>query len=212
VVLRGQHDEDGPVTQHGYPFQQPGGRGVLSPSAPGFQPGWSRPAPARAEPVPLAGLADRVLARLIDWTVLGTVMVTVLVAVGYLIARPIWQSIEFTDEGTIPGSEGGALAALVLVAAGSFLICLTIHYVYEVELARHTGQTLGKRLVRVRVVVLGPAQPMDRATMVRRWLVLGPMAALVPILGLVDGAWQLWDRPYRQCLHDKLAGTVVAKR
>jgi hypothetical protein len=27
----------------------------------------------------------------------------------------------------------------------------------------------------------------------------------------VDGLWQLWDKPFQQCLHDKAAGTVVVK-
>ncbi|MEU3454082.1 hypothetical protein ABZ671_10820 [Micromonospora sp. NPDC006766] len=26
-----------------------------------------------------------------------------------------------------------------------------------------------------------------------------------------DGFWQLWDKPWQQCLHDKFAGTVVVK-
>jgi len=27
----------------------------------------------------------------------------------------------------------------------------------------------------------------------------------------VDGLWQLWDKPFQQCLHDKAAGTVGVK-
>src|SRR6185503_2172461 len=30
-------------------------------------------------------------------------------------------------------------------------------------------------------------------------------AALVPAMTWVDGLWQLWDKPYQQCLHDKFA-------
>jgi hypothetical protein len=30
-------------------------------------------------------------------------------------------------------------------------------------------------------------------------------------VGLLDPLWCLWDKPYRQCLHDKPAKTVVVK-
>jgi hypothetical protein len=33
----------------------------------------------------------------------------------------------------------------------------------------------------------------------------------IPFLGLIDGLWQLWDKPLQQCLHDKAAQTVVVK-
>jgi hypothetical protein len=32
-----------------------------------------------------------------------------------------------------------------------------------------------------------------------------------PLAGFGDGLWQLWDKPWQQCLHDKFAGTVVVK-
>jgi hypothetical protein len=28
---------------------------------------------------------------------------------------------------------------------------------------------------------------------------------------LIDGFWQLWDKPFQQTLHDKAAQTVVVK-
>jgi RDD family len=31
------------------------------------------------------------------------------------------------------------------------------------------------------------------------------------IFGLLDSLWLLWDKPHRQCLHDKVADTVVIK-
>jgi hypothetical protein len=33
----------------------------------------------------------------------------------------------------------------------------------------------------------------------------------VPFLSYLDGLWQLWDKPYLQCLHYKFAQTVVVK-
>ena len=37
------------------------------------------------------------------------------------------------------------------------------------------------------------------------------VGAVVPFLSWLDGLWQLWDKPYQQCLHDKVAQTVVVK-
>jgi hypothetical protein len=34
----------------------------------------------------------------------------------------------------------------------------------------------------------------------------------VPFGGLLDALWPLWDRPLHQCLHDKVASTVVVRR
>ena len=33
----------------------------------------------------------------------------------------------------------------------------------------------------------------------------------LPFFRWIDGLWQLWDQPYKQCLHDKWPGTVVIK-
>ena len=41
--------------------------------------------------------------------------------------------------------------------------------------------------------------------------VQSPATLLEPFLGYLDGFWQLWDKPYRQCLHDKWPRTVVVK-
>ena len=55
--------------------------------------------------------------------------------------------------------------------------------------------------------------PLDRG---RMWLaffalVMFVVGAFVPFFNLIDVLWLLWDKPYRQCLHDKFAKTVVVK-
>ena len=50
----------------------------------------------------------------------------------------------------------------------------------------------------------------DTSLATRRWLVeVG--CGLIGVVALLDGLWQLWDQPYRQCLHDKWPQTVVVK-
>jgi len=45
----------------------------------------------------------------------------------------------------------------------------------------------------------------------KRYLVQHVATFFVPGLNWIDGLWQLWDKPYRQCLHDKFAETLVIK-
>jgi uncharacterized RDD family membrane protein YckC len=90
------------------------------------------------------------------------------------------------------------------------VLALLITYIYEVEMMFRSGQTVGKRVMKIRVIPLDPALPLTRVHAVRRFLVQQG-SGLVPGLNWVDGLWQLWDKPYRQCLHDKFATTVVIK-
>ena len=52
---------------------------------------------------------------------------------------------------------------------------------------------------------------LSRTMLAKRFLISDVAALFVPFLNWLDGLWQLWDQPYRQCLHDKFAQTVVVK-
>jgi hypothetical protein len=52
---------------------------------------------------------------------------------------------------------------------------------------------------------------MTRGVAARRWLANVVAGAIIPFWRWIDGLWQLWDKPYQQCLHDKFARTVVVK-
>ncbi len=89
---------------------------------------------------------------------------------------------------------------------------VAVSFAYEVPQLARWGQTLGKRACRIRVVRRDGAERLGLPTAVIRWLVSG-LAPNMPFiglpLGLLDGLWLLWDRPWRQCLHDKAASTIV---
>jgi hypothetical protein len=65
--------------------------------------------------------------------------------------------------------------------------------------------------MKIRVVPLTPAATLTRGMAAKRWLVGNVAAIFIPLFSYVDGLWQLWDKPYRQCLHDKFAQTTVVK-
>jgi uncharacterized RDD family membrane protein YckC len=223
--------EDGRVTQYGYPNAgQPSGPPYpgLPQSAPpagyappqsGYavpQPGYGAGGPGLGGPgavapngAPLPDFGTRFVARLIDSAILGAVgaVFMVILFIGFFFVMS--RAITVNDDGTSDFSPSAIVMFVLLV--GAFVVALfVVQYVYEVEYSLRTGQTVGKRVMKLKIVPLDPTRQLTRGALVKRWLVqVG--ASFVPGLGLVDGLWQLWDQPYKQCLHDKGAKTLVVK-
>ena len=74
------------------------------------------------------------------------------------------------------------------------------------------GRTLGKRALGLRIRPLAADVPLTWGQVVVRW---GVFEACSIVLGglplLLDCLWPLWDKPWRQALHDKTARTVTTK-
>lgn len=102
----------------------------------------------------------------------------------------------------IDGTTGGYLA----VVLGTLLL---FGLLYEALPTWRWGCTLGKKLFGLRVLSLeGQGEPALTAALVR-WLVYGVSALLV--VGVANVLWGFFDRPWRQCWHDKLARTFVSE-
>jgi uncharacterized RDD family membrane protein YckC len=97
---------------------------------------------------------------------------------------------------------------------------------YEFFMLRLGGQTVGKMALGIRVVVVGGTMDggglRNDIAAKRAGVMWGPyIFQLIPIQLLASlltmaaflGNFlsQLWDKPLHQCLHDKVAGTVVVK-
>ncbi len=142
-------------------------------------------------------------------------MLPALLAGAVLLLPPILDDIRAGQDAVDSGLPAPGLApAHFLVRYLLFLACLVVlefavGYAYQVVYQVRTGQTVGKRVMRLRAVRLDGA-PLNRRAATVRWLV-GMGGALVPGLAYLDGLWQLWDKPLQQCLHDKAAQTVVVK-
>ncbi len=176
-------------------------------------PQW-RPVPPPLAPngQPLANFGDRLLAWLLDGLIIG--------AIGAVVILPLmvlWMVLIFGEITTATRDGGepdfaviyGSYFGLVGIA---LLIGILAAYLYYVEYQlRHNGQTVGKRVMKLWVIPAAPAQQLTRNDLVKRWAVQSVAAQFVPLLGLIDGLWQLWDKPLQQCLHDKAAQTVVVK-
>lgn len=211
--------------------QQPGPPAGYAPPRPaiphqgyGPPPGWGytsppppRPAPLAPNGAPLADFGDRLLAYLIDYAIL--VGITLVFMIPLFIYQFNLMS-EWMATAPVTGSEDvGRLYADMLAAMAPLLwaylvyivLILGLYYVYRVELMFRTGQTVGKRVMKLRVVPLDPAATLTRGMATKRWFIDTVAAQFLGILSLLDGLWQLWDQPFRQCLHDKFAQTVVVK-
>lgn len=147
------------------------------------------------ERVNLAGPGARLGARIIDVLIVSAVPLIL-----------IFGSPGSADE----TSDGGGVFVAFTVA---MLIATPIWCIYEVVLIAVRGQTLGKMLVKAKVVRVDSGGVPGAGKSVGRWII--PFApGFVPGLGqlaqLLIYTWLLWDRN-RQGLHDKAAGTLVIK-
>jgi uncharacterized RDD family membrane protein YckC len=219
-----------PGSYGGYPPPGPGGYAPASTPQTGYSvpprqygppgPGYPVPPPPRPtapDGQPLAEFGDRLLAYLIDaavFVVVGLVLTIPIIIVMFSLVTSEVNRVQVDADGNIVSSPD--FAAIFLPIFGLFvavlLISFAFRYVYEVEMMYKQGATWGKRAMKLRIVPLAdPSAPLTRGMAAKRWLVFFVVGGFVPFFSWIDGLWQLWDQPYRQCLHDKWAGTVVVK-
>lgn len=176
---------------------------------PGYQvpPGYRPPPPVAPNGAQLAGFGERLLAYVIDFAIIGAASGVV------TIPAAIWMTKVFESSWVTKVSESSTGSIFVLFLAfayGQVALVLGIMYVYRVEMMWRTGQTVGKRVKKLRVIPLQPGVRLTRGIAAMRFLI-EIIGWSVPNFIVVDGLWPLWDKPFRQCLHDKLAKTVVVK-
>ncbi|MEG3636173.1 RDD family protein [Micromonospora palythoicola] len=183
-------------------------------------PGWAAgPPPPVLGPggQPLASFGDRLLAYLIDGAIATGVLMVLFVPIFLVFWWRILSTLGWTNPDGTPAEPDPAtmftdvMLPMLLLQAGLVVLMLGIYWLYHVEYLKRTGQTVGKNVMKLRVVPLDPTRSLDRRMAGRRYLVQFVGGALVPGGSYVDGLWQLWDKPWQQCLHDKFAGTVVVK-
>ena len=141
---------------------------------------------------PLADRGRRLVARIIDALLIG-------IPVGGLMTLAVggWDLTDSNDSGR---------STIVEVAV------LVVYFVYEGLMLSNSGQTVGKKAMRIRVAMLSDgAVPAGRPGWSRAAVYSLPQ--VVPCCGWLFWLFNVlsctWDKPYRQCVHDKAAKTVV---
>ncbi|GAA4850786.1 RDD family protein [Kitasatospora terrestris] len=159
-----------------------------SPPPPGQPHGAPYGAPG-AGPVPgmppLGSWPNRILARVIDFVLVEVVAVLVL--------------LPFVNYGRQDGWVGATWLGYGL------------YLVYEGIMLSRDGQTVGKKVMKVRVAMLvDGSSPTPGAAWTRAATFIVPALICCGALWWpIDGLFGVFDKPYRQCIHDKAAKTVV---
>jgi uncharacterized RDD family membrane protein YckC len=158
----------------------------------------------------------RLIARVIDWAI----EITCAIPGGILLGGEIMKIVTAASQGKEPDFSELDLPTVALGASvlfGTWLILLAI----QVWLLATRGQTIGKRILGLRVVKIdGSPAGIVHAWVMREALitVIGMVAGFIPFVGpillrpafhIVD--WCLIFRDDQRCLHDTIAGTMVVK-
>lgn len=151
----------------------------------------------------LATPGARFSARSID-TLIG-VAVYVVVFIIVVSINDITIDVDVDQDIVIPDGAALTLRFLPVVLWG----------LYEVLLIRTRGQTVGKLVMKVKVISTSGDDPPLWNAAVFRWGVLVLPMTLIPdligiVISLIIGTWFLWDSN-RQGLHDKVSSTYVVK-
>ncbi|MGV9528236.1 RDD family protein, partial [Streptomyces cellulosae] len=155
-----------------------------------------------------ATLGRRLAARLLDTVVLGAVTAAAAVPLG----MKAWDHVDAKIEAaklsgrtvTVWLLDGTTSVHLGIVLA----VLLLGGVVLEVLPTVKWGRTLGKRLMGIEVRDIEAHEAPEFGAALRRWLVYSVPGLLV--FGIVGVLWCLFDKPWRQCWHDKAAHTFVA--
>ncbi|MFI9149947.1 RDD family protein [Streptomyces sp. NPDC053367] len=155
-----------------------------------------------------AGLGRRLAARLIDTAVVAGVTAAAAVPLGTKALDHVQGKIDEAKQsgqtvtvwlldGTTSAYLGAVLGVLLLTGV-----------LYEALPTARWGRTLGKRVLGLEVRDIEAHEPPTFGAALRRWLVYSVPGLLC--FGVIGVLWGLFDRPWRQCWHDKAAHTFVA--
>lgn len=158
----------------------------------------------------LAAAGARLAARIVDLIIVFVLSTVPSLPVLLAIMSRITDQIRAAQAGTVTTTVYLVNRQTVGLWALYVVIALAVAGSYEIWQLTRWGQTVGKRLVNVRVTDRDGVRDPSLGQATRRWL-SSCVLMVVPIAALLDAMWSLWDQPYRQCLHDKAAGTIVIR-
>ncbi|MEU3397779.1 RDD family protein [Streptomyces filamentosus] len=158
---------------------------------------------------PPAGLGRRLLARVVDTLLLGAM------AAGA--AFPfVTAALEHIDAKIEAAKRSGVTVQVWLVDGTTSVqfgialgLLLVLGVLYEALPTAKWGRTLGKKLCGIQVRDIEAHEPPTLGRALRRWFLYTFLGLLV--IGVLNVLWCVFDRPWRQCWHDKAARTFVAR-
>ena len=141
-----------------------------------------------------ADRGTRLGASILDTVIVGVMVYTPLLVT--IVAAPL----------AARASAGGSAGAVLTIGVVLALIGLVTWAVLTIKYVRANGQSIGKKMLGIRVVRSdGSSVSLGRIFWLRN--LLNTVIALVPLYGLVDVLFIFSES--RQCLHDRIADTIV---
>jgi uncharacterized RDD family membrane protein YckC len=148
--------------------------------------------------VRVTGFSRRFAAALMDAVLLAGISVLVTVLTALALGSPLPRAKEIGPDLLVAG-----ILDRNPMAVGAIGLFLGLTLLYELYCTGMAGQTLGMRLVRIRVIGTRGRPPGAIRGLVR---VLAYAVSVLP--GALGWLWAVFDREHR-ALHDHLAGTYV---
>jgi uncharacterized RDD family membrane protein YckC len=145
-----------------------------------------------------SGFARRFVAAILDGLLLAALSAIVTLVTTLVLGASLPHAREFGPDLLVAGILDRN--PIALGAVGLFVGLTVLYELYAVGMA---GQTLGMRLVRIRVIDLRGRAPGAVRGFIR---VLALAISVLP--GTLGWLWAIFDREHR-ALHDHLAGTLV---
>jgi uncharacterized RDD family membrane protein YckC len=189
-------------------------------------PGWIKAYPTmqvRPHGLALASASARLGARIIDALVVFVLCVVANAWFGY----QTWQAAKPTvmeymrraqqDDLANPAPYPEPTRDVSTMILMMLFVILAVWFAYEVPATANAGQTFGKRVMRIKVMRMESEERLGFGRSWRRWSRLGAPTLLWwccgagLVLQALDCVCVLTDKPLKQALHDKGAGTVVVQ-
>lgn len=167
----------------------------------------------------VANLGARLLARLVDIAALLVINAAVTGWFVYQYVRemmPVFRESYERFQANEPASDivqperAGTLQVVILI------LIAALWFAYEVPAIANTGQTLGKRLLKIKVMRMESEDRIGYGRAIRRWNPLGLSVLLWTcgvgfVLQFLDSLSPVIDWPLHRAFHDRSAGTVVVR-
>jgi uncharacterized RDD family membrane protein YckC len=159
--------------------------------------------------VALASYGQRALALILDLVLEGIVLVPAILVI-------VWPSItrlvdSLPADGTPSQDAITRYQSDILAMSWQLtVVSVIVTFLYQVPQNAIWGRTVGKRVVGIRIRPFAADGRLTWLQATIRWGTYTAGTLLTNgLFAILDLAWPLWDRPWRQALHDKTARTIV---
>lgn len=125
---------------------------------------------------------------------------------GGMVYLPLIVGMVIAGAGSNDGNTSSG--AFGLIGVGLALVGLIVWLWLTLKQMSATGQSLAKKYFKIKVV-LSDGSPAPLSTLIVRRNLLNGILSVIPLYGLIEVLFIFGEK--RQCLHDRLANTIVVE-